>query len=109
MDEAENKIIENLILEGALEFAGFDPETGEMLYNFSNKVKVVMPELYEQHLKTVNRDVMYLWENGYLELDLFSDNPIVSLSNKAMIESEVEKLSPDNRRSLNEIKRILLP
>ena len=105
MNESE---IDKLILSGALEPAAIDNETGEMLYNFSDKVKTFMPDLYNEHLKTVNKEMMDLWESGYLSIDLFSDNPIVSLTSKSMSEEEVGKLNPEKRRSLNEIKRILL-
>lgn len=108
MDSFEEQIIKDLILEGALEFAGIDPETGEMLYNFSEKVKTFMPDLYNEHLKTVNQDMMHLWESGYIDMDLLSDNPLISLTTKALDEKEVSKLDSEKRRSLNEIKRILL-
>ena len=108
MDNFEEQIIEDLILEGALEFAGIDPETGEMLYNFSEKVKTFMPALYKEHLKTVSQEMMYLWETGYIDMDLLSDNPLIVLTPKALDEAEVSKLDPEKRRSLNEVKRILL-
>jgi hypothetical protein len=108
MDEAEQKIIQDLILEGALQFAGIDDDTGEMLYTFSDKIKTVMPALYDEHISSVNQEIMYLWEKGYLEIDLLLDNPSVILTNNALNPEEILKLSPDKQRSLNEIKRILM-
>lgn len=107
MDEIEDKIIENLIVSGALEFAGIDEQTGEMLYSFSNKIKTVMPELYNEHLKNVNQEIMFFWELGYLDLNLFEDNPMVSLTNKGLSQEGLESLTPDQKRSFNEIKRVL--
>ena len=108
MDSHEEQLIQDLILKGALEFAGIDPDTGEMLYNFSDKIKTVMPALYDQHLKNINEDVMYFWEHGYLDMDLFSDNPLILLTDKALDQNEVSKLSIEKQRSFQEIKRIVL-
>jgi hypothetical protein len=108
MDEAEEKLMQDLILKGAIEFAGIDSETGEMLYTFSNKIKDVMPELYEIHLSTINKDIMYFWEKGFVNMDLFSDNPVIALTDKAFNDTEIEKLDVDKKRSLKEIKRIVI-
>lgn len=107
MDEIEDKIIEDLIISGALQFAGIDEQTGEMLYSFSNEIKTIMPELYNEHLKNVNKDIMFFWEQGYLDVDLFEDNPTVSLTNKGINEENLEALTNDQKRSFNEIKRVL--
>ena len=40
--------IDDLILSGALEPAGIDPESGEMLYNFTDKLKDVSPLLHQE-------------------------------------------------------------
>ena len=42
----EDNIIDNLILQGALQPAGIDLETGEMLYNFTETLKEINPELH---------------------------------------------------------------
>jgi hypothetical protein len=107
-DDSISKIIDNLILEGGIEVAGVDPETGEMLYSFTPKVKEIMPELYKEHLNEVNRDVMRLWENGFLEVDLLSEDPIVVLTDKAFSDEEIEKISIELQISLLEIKRLLI-
>lgn len=39
--------LEHLIMQGALEMAGID-ENGQMLYNITDKLKHVSPELYTQ-------------------------------------------------------------
>jgi hypothetical protein len=107
MDEIETKLMEELILKGAIEFAGIDDETGEMLYNFSNKIKDIMPELYEIHLSTINKDIMYFWEKGFVDIDLFLDNPSITLTEKAFNNKEIASLDIDKQRSLKEIKRIV--
>ena len=62
MSNKEDELIKNLILQGALEVAGVDSETGEFLYAITSRMKEIMPDMYEDHLKTVNRDLLNLWE-----------------------------------------------
>jgi hypothetical protein len=106
-DEAISQIIDDLILEGGLEVAGVDPDSGEMLYAFTPKVKDLMPELYEDHLNFVNAELMVLWEKGYVNIDFLMDDPLISLTNKANNPDEVKKLSKQERWSLQELKRAI--
>lgn len=107
MDSADQEIIEILILSGALQLAGINEKTGEMLYQFTPKLKEVMPDLYKEHLNHVNAEIMGLWEKGFVNVDLMSDNPIVTLTAKALDQEEVSKLSNEEQWSILEIKRIL--
>lgn len=107
MNEAD-KAIEKLILSGALEIGAVDIESGEILYNFTDKLKEIMPQLYNEHLNFVNAEIMYLWEYGFLSInDLADENPKVTLTSKAQNFEEISKLPKDKQRSLEEIKRIL--
>jgi hypothetical protein len=106
--DIENAVIDKLILEGALEIGGIDVENGEILYNFTNKLKEIMPELYNEHLNFVNSEIMWLWERGFVSIDDFTqDNPRVMVTDKAFNSEEILKLPKDRQRSLEEIKRIL--
>ena len=106
-DEAISEIIDDLILKGGLEVAGIDPESGEMLYAFTPKVKEIMPELYHDHLNFVNDELMILWEKGYVDIDFLKDDPLISLTNKAHDPDEIKKLSKQERWSLQELKRVV--
>ena len=107
-EELANKTIEKLILDGALEIGGIDVENGEILYNFTNKLKDVMPELYNEHLNFVNAEIMYLWERGFVSIeDFVEQNPRVRITDKANDQQEISKLPKERQRSLEEIKRIL--
>jgi hypothetical protein len=106
-DDSISKIIDNLILEGGLEVAGVDPDTGEMLYAFTPKVKEIMPELYNDHLNFVNDELMVLWEKGYVNIDFLMDDPLISLTNKSYIQEEIDKLSKQEKWSLQELKRAI--
>lgn len=66
-----------------------------------------MPGLYEEHIGDVNKNVLKLWEMGYLEIDFMQEDPVINLGAKAFDSKEVSKLSKDDQWHLNEIKRLL--
>lgn len=103
-----DETIEVLILSGAIEVAGVDSVTGQPLYKFNQNIKDIMPELYKEHLNEVNRDIMTLWEQGFVDIELLSEDPMVTLTKKAFIDDEIEKISTELQISLIEIKRLLL-
>lgn len=107
MDESDN-IIEDLILSGALEVAGLDIDTGEPLYNFTDKLKDVNPQLHSEHSKYFAVETMALWEYGFLSMDVTEANPIVSLTDKSFNQEEVAKLDKQHQYTLKEIIRIIL-
>ena len=107
MDNNEDELIKNLILEGALEVAGVDSETGEFLYSVTPKMQEVMPDMYEDHITQVNRDILNLWEKGYVNVDFLSPNPMVTISAKGLDKDEVSKLTKPEIWALEEVKRLL--
>jgi hypothetical protein len=107
MASEEDKIIDNLILNGGLEVAALDEDTGEMLYSFTPKIQELMPELYDEHIRGVNSEVMNLWEKGFLNLDLFEKDPIITITPKALNKEEIQGLSKQERWSLFEVIRLL--
>ena len=106
MSSDENEIIEKLILEGALEVAGIDSEDGSLLYAFTPKIKELMPELYNDHINSVNTEILSLWERGYVDIDLLSKDPIVTLASKSFDEAEISKLNKREKWSIEELKRL---
>ena len=106
-EESISEIIDHLILEGGLEVAGVDPESGEMLYAFTPKVKEIMPDLYYDHLNFVNAELMVLWEKGFVDIDFLKDDPLIYISDKSYDPEEVKKLSKQERWSLQELKRVV--
>jgi hypothetical protein len=102
----EQGSIDYLILNGGIEVAGID-SSGEFLYTFTPKIKELMPELYEEHIDDVNRNILKLWEMGYLDIDFMENDPVITISSKALDQNEFSKLSADDQWHLNEIKRLL--
>ena len=107
MNNSEDELIKNLILEGALEVAGVDSENGELLYSITPKMQEIMPDMYEDHITQVNRDILNLWEKGYVNVDFLSANPMVTISKKGLDKNEVSKLSKPEIWALEEVKRLL--
>lgn len=103
----EDDAIDQLILSGALEVAGIDMETGDPIYNFTEKLIEVSPELHKEVSIYFSRETMALWSDGFLDMDVTEKNPIVTVTSKALDESEVEKLSKEKQYTLREIIRII--
>lgn len=106
MSDAGDKI-EYLILNGALEVSGVDIDTGEMLYNFTDKLKDVSPDLFKDMSDYISTETMALWAEGFLDINIMEPNPVVRITEKALDESEVSKLSKEKQYTLREIIRII--
>jgi len=100
--------IDDLILSGALEPAGIDPESGEMLYNFTDKLKDVSPVLHREVNNAFNAHVMKLWELGMVSIDITDKNPLVQLTEKSFDPDLISQLNDEELYTLKEIKRNLL-
>jgi hypothetical protein len=99
----EDKIIEDLILKGALEVSGIDLETGEPVYNFTHKLKEVHPELDKEISTFFSQEMMFLWENNFIEMDVTERNPIVRLTQKAFDTQEISKLDKGKQYTLRDL------
>jgi hypothetical protein len=104
----DDKIFEDLILSGALEFAGLDVDSGEMLYNFTEKLKDVNPQLHNEFSTYLYSEVSELWANGFLDMYITDSNPQVTLTAKALDPEQVAKLDKDKQYTLKEIIRIIM-
>ena len=100
--------ITHLILKGALEVAGVNGLNGELLYTITPKMKEIMPKIYEDHIRKVNKELLNLWEKGYVNIDLFLPDPIVTISEKGLDKNEISKLTKPEIWALEEVKRLLL-
>ena len=106
MASEENEIIEKLILDGGLEVVGVDSEDGSLLYSFTPKIKELMPELYHDHLNSVNAEILFLWERGYVDIDFLSKDPVVTLTEKSFDKSEMARLNKNEIWAIEELKRL---
>ena len=106
MSDSGDKI-EELILSGALEVSGIDIDSGEMLYNFTDKLKDINPELFKDMSDYISTETMALWAEGFLDIDVTEINPMVKLTPKAFDDAEVDKLPKEKQYTLKEIIRII--
>lgn len=106
--ENEDKLIEDLILKGALEVTGIDIDTGEPLYNFTEKLKDVDPYLHREVFTFFSTEAISLWQKGFLDMDVTEENPEVRLTPKALDQIEVMKLDKDKQFTLKQIIKYLL-
>ena len=90
MDEDLSKLDE-LILNGGLEIAGLT-ESGSFLYKFTDKLKDIDPELHSHMMSTMYDQIMFLWENGFITMDVTQENPTVSFTKKAFDPQSVNAL-----------------
>lgn len=107
MDDVE-RTIEDLILQGALEVSGIDIDTGEPLYNFTDKMKDVNPRLHDENSKYFTAEVLSLWEHGFIKMDVTMKNPVVSLTPKSFDKHQISKLDKQHQYTLKEIIRIIM-
>ena len=105
--EPEDKFIEELILNGSLEFSGIDQDSGEIMYTFTNKLKDFSKDLQNEVNLYFSQEMMALWEYGFIDMDITDDNPMVSLTEKAFDNEEVQKLKVNNKMTLKEVLRVL--
>lgn len=99
--------IEDLISSGALEVVGVD-ESGEILYNFTDKLKDIYPELQSAVNTLFSKQMMQLWELDIISMDITEENPLVMLTEKAFDNEFISSLDKDLLNTLNEAKRTLL-
>ena len=65
------------------------------------------PELDQEIQTFFSQEMMFLWENGFVEMDITEKNPIVKLTEKAFNNKEVLKLDKNKQYTLKDIIRQL--
>jgi hypothetical protein len=102
MPDEIDRLIEKLILIGAMEVSGIS-EDGEFLYGFTPKLKEMNESLFYAIQDSINNGIMDLWADGYLDIDMLESEPIVRLTEKALDEYEIAKLDPERQKFLRSI------
>lgn len=108
MEDENQKIIDDLVKDGALEVVGVDKYTNETMYRVTPKMKKINPEFYREHENQFHSEAMALWELGFLDIDVTEENPVVKLLPDAFNDEKAEKLPKEQRFVLEDIKRILM-
>ena len=105
MDEFD--IVDNLILNGGLEFAGKDHESGEALYKATERLKDIDPNLSEELAIYFSEVTLKLWEKGFIDMNITQRDPLVKLGPKAYDVASIKSLDKDERIILEEIIKTL--
>lgn len=91
----KDEYIDNLILNGAIEVYGIDSETGEFLYNFTDKLKDVDPKAYKASIDYYESVVSNLWAKGFLSINMEDPDPIVTLTEFALNDEKLQELDKE--------------
>jgi len=105
MDEFD--IVDNLILNGGLEYAGKDSETGEILYKPTERLKEIDSKLSKDLSIYFSEVTLKLWEKGFLDMDVTDKDPLVKLGPKAYDAIAIKSLPADERVVMEEIVKAL--
>jgi hypothetical protein len=103
----EFDIVDNLILNGGLEFAGKDSETGEPLYKPTDRLKDIDNKLSEEMSIYFSEVVLKLWEKGFLDMDVTQRDPVVKLGSKSFDVASIKSLPKDERVVVEQIVKVL--
>lgn len=103
MEDFDDNVLEQLILDGMVEFAGIDQKSGEMLYSFTEKAITSLPDFFVLAMESHMKDIYTLWELGFLDMDIADQNPLVKITEKALDPDQVESLPTELRLSLEQI------
>ena len=106
MDEFD--IIDKLILNGGLEFAGKDSETGEPLYKPTDRLKEIDSRLSEELSVYFSEVTLKLWEKGFIDMDVTDKDPLVKIGPKGFDAVAIKSLPKDERVIIEEIVKALL-
>jgi hypothetical protein len=91
--------IDELILNGAMEVDGIT-ESGSFLYKFTDKLKDIDPELYKNIIQVMYKEVLFLWETGFISMDITSNDPVINLTQKAFDKNSTDLLPESTKINL---------
>jgi len=103
MTNEEDDQFSYLLFSGAVEICGIDEQSGEMLFRFTEKLKDVDPLLYKKMTDSFYKELLSLWEKGFIAMDITEENPAVSITEKALSALDVGELNIEQRLQLEDI------
>jgi hypothetical protein len=68
MEESDEDKLAHYMEIGVVELAGMD-ENGELIYAIHETAKELAPELWEAHMNYVDRELIELYQMGYIKVD----------------------------------------
>lgn len=106
MNDEQEEYFDMLILAGAVEVAGID-EKGDFLYRFTDKMSEIDPTLKETADNIFMLQLRALWEHGFVNMDVSIPNPVVTLTERAHIQEEIDKLPQFLKETINYLINVI--
>jgi hypothetical protein len=106
-DGITNEELEAMILDGLVEFAGLDTDTGEFLYSFTPKMYKENPRVLMESILAIKHDLEILMDAGFIIVDLEDENPSIYLTGMHEDPEMVGMLSVQHQKMLSFIVSIL--
>jgi hypothetical protein len=95
-EEEYSSLINKLLEIGALEITGYDAISDQFTYNITPECEKLMPELWEEHFKFVNKLAFEMWSEGLIEMNFDKDGtPMVMLKPETV---GIKDTLPDDKR-----------
>lgn len=106
MDDPD-EVINRLILNGAVEVAGIDPETGGFLYSFTDKLQSIDPAAFLRLVERFHQNMLKLWELGFLNINLLEDSPTVKITPRVFDDNAIASLDIELLTTLKEVMNMM--
>lgn len=103
----QDDIVEFMLETGALKKVGTDKDTGEDLYELTEKADEFFPEFTESFFTEINNAVFFLWQRDFLELYFDDDGePLIGPADKAYDKTSWKELDIEDAFILKQIVAI---
>lgn len=103
-DDSEVEDLINQFVEDGLLIKHWDDNLKESVYEVSPRAKEEAPELWEMHIKDLQRGLHRMWQKDFVNITFsehgYADDKIV-LTEKAFDPVELNKLSVDDRKYIS--------
>ena len=106
-EEELELIIANFVERGLLT-PHWDEKLQETLYQVNEIAKVEEPALWEMHIKDLQRGIYRMWQEDFVSLTFSEDgfeHDSVKLTDKVLDDEAVSKLSEDDQRYIDQLKK----
>jgi hypothetical protein len=70
------------------------------LYNFTDKLQEIDPDLYNAIQQRMYAEIMFLWQSGFISMDVTLSNPIIKITDKALDKEALDKLPEQIKANL---------
>jgi hypothetical protein len=106
MDE-EQELFDFMVAIGALVPIGKDKDTGEEVYQFTDKADEVIPEFTEMFFDELNSEIFFLWQKDFVSLFFDDDgDPLIGPAEKAYETDSWKELDMESAFILKQILAI---